>query len=288
MAAINRSDFDSASALPSRRAYSFIVQGAGISRDVVSAAARRDVPFAGIVSSGRLALMYEKWGADLLVAEGAEAGGRIGDIGHPLPALLAEVLTPLAARHRRGRHRRGDLPGIFAAGAPAAARDALPRLPRRRRAPELQADASRQGRGRRHPHHELREGYERAGGAQHVHRGPGRWQAAFPPQSKAWFFGKEGYLRAPEGLHRVPRDGRVPVPRQRLPEASASPTRSSPPPSRATWRTASSTRARAWRPLSGMNRRRRSRACGRSSTCSRRRSSPPASRTEAAGAGAPG
>ena len=43
------------------------------------------MPFAGIVSSGRLAAMYEKWGADFVVAEGAEAGGHIGDIGHPLP-----------------------------------------------------------------------------------------------------------------------------------------------------------------------------------------------------------
>ena len=51
------------------------------------------MPFAGIVSSGRLAAMYEKWGAEFLVAEGAEAGGHIGDIGHPLPALLAEVLA---------------------------------------------------------------------------------------------------------------------------------------------------------------------------------------------------
>jgi NAD(P)H-dependent flavin oxidoreductase YrpB (nitropropane dioxygenase family) len=35
--------------------------------------------------------MYEKWGAEFLVAEGAEAGGHIGDVGHPLPMLLAEV-----------------------------------------------------------------------------------------------------------------------------------------------------------------------------------------------------
>jgi NAD(P)H-dependent flavin oxidoreductase YrpB (nitropropane dioxygenase family) len=35
--------------------------------------------------------MYEKWGADFLVAEGAEAGGHIGDIDHSLPVLLREV-----------------------------------------------------------------------------------------------------------------------------------------------------------------------------------------------------
>jgi NAD(P)H-dependent flavin oxidoreductase YrpB (nitropropane dioxygenase family) len=45
----------------------------------------------GIVSSGRLAAMYEKWGAEWLVAEGAEAGGHIGDIDHPLPSLVEEV-----------------------------------------------------------------------------------------------------------------------------------------------------------------------------------------------------
>jgi NAD(P)H-dependent flavin oxidoreductase YrpB (nitropropane dioxygenase family) len=36
--------------------------------------------------------MYEKWGADFLVAEGAEAGGHIGDIDLPLPSLVEEVL----------------------------------------------------------------------------------------------------------------------------------------------------------------------------------------------------
>jgi NAD(P)H-dependent flavin oxidoreductase YrpB (nitropropane dioxygenase family) len=71
---------------------SFIVQGAGISREIVRWCKDGGVPFVGIVSSGRLAAMYEKWGAEWIVAEGAEAGGHIGDIGHPLPSLTAEVL----------------------------------------------------------------------------------------------------------------------------------------------------------------------------------------------------
>ena len=69
------------------------MQGAGISREIVRWCRDGGVPFAGIVSSGRLAAMYEKWGAEFLVAEGAEAGGHIGDIGHPLPSLVDEVLA---------------------------------------------------------------------------------------------------------------------------------------------------------------------------------------------------
>jgi nitronate monooxygenase len=93
MAAINKADFESAARVSIEEQVSFIVQGAGISREIVRWCKEGGVPFAGIVSSGRLAAMYEKWGADFVVAEGAEAGGHIGDIGHPLPALTAEVLA---------------------------------------------------------------------------------------------------------------------------------------------------------------------------------------------------
>ncbi len=92
MAAINKEDFETLARVAIDERVSFVVQGAGISREIVRWCREGGVPFAGIVSSGRLAAMYEKWGADFLVAEGAEAGGHIGDIGHPLPALLAEVL----------------------------------------------------------------------------------------------------------------------------------------------------------------------------------------------------
>ena len=79
------------------------------------------VPFAGIVSSGRLAAMYEKWGAEFLVAEGAEAGGPIGDIDQRLPALLADVrarssLPVIAA----GGMDAADVPALFSAGAAGA------------------------------------------------------------------------------------------------------------------------------------------------------------------------
>ena len=93
MAAINPLEFQSCLRVAIEEGVSFVVQGAGISREIVRWCREGGVPFAGIVSSGRLAAMYEKWGAEFLVAEGAEAGGHIGDIGHPLPTLLAEVLA---------------------------------------------------------------------------------------------------------------------------------------------------------------------------------------------------
>jgi NAD(P)H-dependent flavin oxidoreductase YrpB (nitropropane dioxygenase family) len=93
MAAINKADFEMAARVSIEEQVSFIVQGAGISREIVRWCREGGVPFVGIVSSGRLAAMYEKWGAEWVVAEGAEAGGHIGDIDHPLPALVAEVVA---------------------------------------------------------------------------------------------------------------------------------------------------------------------------------------------------
>jgi NAD(P)H-dependent flavin oxidoreductase YrpB (nitropropane dioxygenase family) len=92
MAAINKQDFEMAARVSIEEQVSFIVQGAGISREIVRWCRAGGVPFVGIVSSGRLAAMYEKWGAEWVVAEGAEAGGHIGDIDHPLPALVTEVM----------------------------------------------------------------------------------------------------------------------------------------------------------------------------------------------------
>src|SRR5512142_799990 len=92
MAAINHEDFAELARVSMEEGVSFIVQGAGISREIVRWCREAGTPFAGIVSSGRLAAMYEKWGADFLVAEGAEAGGHIGDIDLPLPSLVEEVL----------------------------------------------------------------------------------------------------------------------------------------------------------------------------------------------------
>ncbi len=92
MAAINHDDFADLARVSIEEGASFIVQGAGISREIVRWCREAGTPFAGIVSSGRLAAMYEKWGADFLVAEGAEAGGHIGDIELPLASLVEEVL----------------------------------------------------------------------------------------------------------------------------------------------------------------------------------------------------
>jgi NAD(P)H-dependent flavin oxidoreductase YrpB (nitropropane dioxygenase family) len=118
MAAINRADFEMAARVGIEEKVSFIVQGAGISREIVKWCREGGVPFVGIVSSGRLAKMYEKWGAEWLVAEGAEAGGHIGDIGHPLPTLLDEVVAastlPVVAA---GGVDASDVSRFLAAGA---------------------------------------------------------------------------------------------------------------------------------------------------------------------------
>jgi NAD(P)H-dependent flavin oxidoreductase YrpB (nitropropane dioxygenase family) len=121
MAAVNRVDFEKGVKLALAEGVSFVVQGAGVSREIVKWCREAGTPFFGIVSSGRLATMYERWGADALVAEGAEAGGHIGDIGHALPALVAEVrgassLPVIAA----GGVDAEDLPHIFALGAAGA------------------------------------------------------------------------------------------------------------------------------------------------------------------------
>ena len=121
MAAVNKAEFELAARIAIEERVSFIVQGAGISREIIKWCRAGNVPFAGIVSSGRLATMYEKWGADFLVAEGAEAGGHIGDIGHPLPSLVEEVLaaTSLAGGGGgwRRRVRRVEVLRAGAAGA---------------------------------------------------------------------------------------------------------------------------------------------------------------------------
>jgi NAD(P)H-dependent flavin oxidoreductase YrpB (nitropropane dioxygenase family) len=118
MAAINKGDFEALARTSIEEQVSFIVQGAGISREILRWCRDGGVPFAGIVSSGRLAAMYEKWGADFVVAEGAEAGGHIGDIGHALPSLLGEVLSatrlPVVAA---GGVDASDVERFLAAGA---------------------------------------------------------------------------------------------------------------------------------------------------------------------------
>ncbi len=195
MAAINRIDFDNYLRISFEEGISFIVQGAGISRDVVKQCREAGVPFAGIVSSGRLAKMYEKWGAEFLVAEGAEAGGHIGDVDHPLPALLAEVLAhsslPVVAA---GGIDVEDLPSYFAAGAAGAQLatrflacsdgDVHPNFKQMHLA-KGEADVTLitscvKGMNARAVRNTFTEAL--AAGK------------AFPPRSKAWFYGKEGFF----------------------------------------------------------------------------------------------
>jgi nitronate monooxygenase len=195
MAAINRVDFDRSVQVAFEEGISFIVQGAGISRDVVRTCRDAGVPFAGIVSSGRLAKMYEKWGAEFLVAEGAEAGGHIGDVDHPLPALLAEVrahssLPVIAA----GGIDAEDLPSLFAAGAAGA------QLATRFLA--CSDGDAHQNFKRMH----LSKGDEdvtlitscvkgmKARAVRNTFTEALAAGKPFPPRSKAWFFGKDGYF----------------------------------------------------------------------------------------------
>jgi len=195
MAAINHDDFDTSLRIAFEEGISFIVQGAGISRSVVRACRDAGVPFAGIVSSGRLAAMYEKWGAEFLVAEGAEAGGHIGDIDHPLPDLLADVIAssslPVVAA---GGIDAEDLPGLFAAGAAGAQLatrflacsdgDAHPNFKRMHLAKGEQDVTLITSCVKGMKARAVRNAFTDALAA----------GQRFPPRSKAWFYGKDGYF----------------------------------------------------------------------------------------------
>ncbi len=195
MAAINKGDFEVLAKVAIEERVSFLVQGAGISREIIRWCRDGGVPFAGIVSSGRLAAMYEKWGADFVVAEGAEAGGHIGDIGHPLPSLLAEVLAatalPVVAA---GGVDVADVPRLLDAGAAGvqiatrflACADGdvhanFKDMHLRRRADDVTIITSCvKGMKARAVRNAFTDKLARG--------------EAVPPRSKAWYFGKEGYL----------------------------------------------------------------------------------------------
>jgi nitronate monooxygenase len=195
MAAINRIDFDTCLRISFEEGISFIVQGAGISRDVVKRCRDAGVPFAGIVSSGRLARMYETWGAEFLVAEGAEAGGHIGDIDHPLPTLLADVLAhtslPVVAA---GGIDAVDLPSLFDAGAAGA------QLATRFLAcsdGDVHANFKQMHLAKGEEDVTLITSCVKGMNARAVRNAFTEALAsgkAFPPRSKTWFFGTEGFF----------------------------------------------------------------------------------------------
>ena len=195
MAAINKADFEAHARLAIEEKVSFIVQGAGISREIVRWCREGGVPFAGIVSSGRLAAMYEKWGADFIVAEGAEAGGHIGDIGHPLPALNAEVLAatslPVVAA---GGVDASDVVRFLAAGAAGVqmatrflacsdgdVHPAFKEMHLGKSADDVTIITSCvKGMNARAVRNAFTDRLARG--------------EAIPPRSKAWWFGKDGYM----------------------------------------------------------------------------------------------
>ncbi|MHB8417594.1 MAG: nitronate monooxygenase [Myxococcales bacterium] len=122
MAAINRSDFEGIAKAALAVGVSFLVQGAGISREIIRWCREARTPFAGIVSSGRLARLYESWGAEFLVVEGREAGGHLGDPDASLDRLLAEIrgATSLPLVAAGGLADGADIGRVLAAGAQGA------------------------------------------------------------------------------------------------------------------------------------------------------------------------
>lgn len=195
MAAINRNDFEVLAKVSIEERVSFIVQGAGISREIVRWCRDGGVPFAGIVSSGRLAAMYEKWGAEFLVAEGADAGGHIGDIGHPLPALVAEVLgatsLPVVAA---GSVHADDLAAYLATGI-AGVQLATRFIASRDGDPHPAFKAMHLGKGADDVAiitscvKGMKARAVRNAFTDRLARGE-----AIPPRSKRWWFGPEGYM----------------------------------------------------------------------------------------------
>ena len=67
-----------------------IFTGAGFSRDIFQWGQEAGVPVVSIVSSPRLAMIAERYGAAAVVAEGNEAGGHLGT-----DQPLADILSPI-------------------------------------------------------------------------------------------------------------------------------------------------------------------------------------------------
>jgi nitronate monooxygenase len=195
MAAINKNDFEVLARTALDEGVSFIVQGAGISRDIVKWCRDAGTPFVGIVSSGRLAAMYEKWGAEWVVAEGAEAGGHIGDIDHPLPSLVEEVRSacsiPVVAA---GGVDASDVGRYFAQGAAGV------QLATRFIASsdgDAHATFKQVHLGKKDEDVSIITSCVKGMKARAVRNEFTESLAAgktFPPRSKAWYFGPSGYM----------------------------------------------------------------------------------------------
>jgi nitronate monooxygenase len=194
MAALNREDFEAMARTALAEGVSFIVQGAGISREVIRWCREAETPFVGIVSSGRLAAMYERWGADFVVAEGSDAGGHIGDISHPLNRMVQEVrgackLPVIAAGGIVGEDI-GELFALGAAGVQLATRflactdgDAHPnfKLMHLNKSEEDVVVITSTVKGMKA--RAIRNPFTEALAA----------GKAFPPKAKAWFYSDAGY-----------------------------------------------------------------------------------------------
>lgn len=77
-----------------------VVSGAGFSKDIFNWGREADIPIVTIVSSARLAVIAEKYGAAAVVAEGAEAGGHLGTdrpTREIIPEIKAAVQIPVIA-----------------------------------------------------------------------------------------------------------------------------------------------------------------------------------------------
>lgn len=77
-----------------------IFTGAGFSRDIFKWGRESGVPIISIVSSARLAVLAEKFGAAAVVVEGTEAGGHLGTdrpLFEILPAIREAVRIPMLA-----------------------------------------------------------------------------------------------------------------------------------------------------------------------------------------------
>jgi nitronate monooxygenase len=194
MAAINHDDFEALARAALGEGISFLVQGAGISREILRWCREAGTPFAGIVSSGRLAAMYERWGADFLVAEGSEAGGHLGNVDRPLRSLVEEVRAATS------------LPVIAAGGVDAA--DIGRYLAQGAAGVQVATRFIACSDGDAHPNFKemhLRKGPDDVvvitstvkGMKARAVRNPFTDALAagkvFPPRDKSWFYGKAGY-----------------------------------------------------------------------------------------------